>query len=216
VSGALFALYGASVVQTDVPDVMPHLDANVDLNFPRNATGKRSASIVTAPLSWASPPQSTLCTCACHYDLIIATDCVYWEELFDPLLSTLTTLTQNGHDVATAGGGEAASPSSPLVLLAQTDRRPRVERRFFKALARTFACACIFDDLQDGRRADSRNSVRALNDEGRVRVLLCQRRTAAAASKKKRHDTITSAVTSSAGAAATTGVANGHNDVPCK
>jgi predicted nicotinamide N-methyase len=83
-----------SVILTDLADVCPQLRANAALN-PGIA-----ARVTAEPLQWGSADVHSPAFAAC--DVILAADCVYWEELFAPLVDTLTHLTASGAPVLMA------------------------------------------------------------------------------------------------------------------
>jgi predicted nicotinamide N-methyase len=161
-AGMLAAALGAQVTVTDMAPVIPHLQANIERNFGGGAASEETADNDRAPdgvdadgwaalrrilharceaaaLEWgtevpaafsASPSSSSsssssaaaastaaTATAVAPFDVILLSDCVYWEDLFAPLVSTLRAV---------------AGPQT-LVLLCQTPRRPKVEKRFYKA-----------------------------------------------------------------------------------
>jgi predicted nicotinamide N-methyase len=160
-AGMLAAALGAQVTVTDMAAVIPHLQANIERNFGEAAVGETAdndrapdgvdadgwaalrrilhARCDAAALEWgtevpaafsassssssspaaAAAAASTAATAAAvaPFDVILLSDCVYWEDLFAPLVSTLRAV---------------AGPQT-LVLLCQTPRRPKVEKRFYKA-----------------------------------------------------------------------------------
>jgi predicted nicotinamide N-methyase len=83
-----------SVILTDLADVCPQLRANTALN-PTIA-----ARVTAEPLQWGSADVHNPAFAAC--DVILAADCVYWEELFAPLVDTLFHLTASGAPVLMA------------------------------------------------------------------------------------------------------------------
>ena len=121
--GLLAASLGAHVTLTDLPAVLPHLLSNVAVNSPpfvqnpESAEGWRHPSggtVQVAALGWGEGREAEAGVVGA--DMILLADCVYWEELFDPLLDTLTALCMG----------------TTRVLLSQTTRRSHVEGRFFK------------------------------------------------------------------------------------
>ena len=126
--GLLAAALGAQVTVTDLPHVVGHLEANVAVNAPPfvqsqgveggPTVGKHPSggSVRCTALTWGEGEEGVVSAGLGGVDWVLLADCVYWEELFDPLLDSLTAL---------------CSPST-RVLLSQTVRRHRVEGRFFK------------------------------------------------------------------------------------
>jgi protein N-lysine methyltransferase METTL21C len=83
-----------SVILTDLADVCPQLRANAALN------PSIAARVTAQPLQWGSADVHNPAFAAC--DVILAADCVYWEELFAPLVDTLFHLTASGAPVLMA------------------------------------------------------------------------------------------------------------------
>ena len=77
-AGMAFALKGCHVVYTDLPELVPHLSLNVERNLGRS-------NIVAFDWTEALPKrlQET------HFDIILATDCVYHSHLVAPFLAAL-------------------------------------------------------------------------------------------------------------------------------
>jgi hypothetical protein len=83
------AALGARVLATDLGAVLPLLARNVAANA--RAVGSRGGSLTTAELAWggAALPAAVL---AARPSIVLASDCVYWPELFAPLIATLRAL----------------------------------------------------------------------------------------------------------------------------
>ena len=123
--GMLATALGARVTLTDLPHVVPHLERNVQANAqlfsaapddPHAWTHASGGTVRIAALSWREEVRVR------DVDMVVVADCVYWEELFEPLLRTLGAL----------------CGASTRVLLSQTPRRGKVEGRFFKRARRAF------------------------------------------------------------------------------
>jgi predicted nicotinamide N-methyase len=143
------ASLGCCSIATDLPEVAPHIAANIMLNqqyysiaSPNDVLRKhletktvQQGQIAVDCLSWGEE-------CArfadAQFDVILVADCVYWEELFAPLLSSLLHLTSN-------------SPQT-IILLSQTVRRQHIEKRFFKRLHANFVVDMVSDQKLDGER----------------------------------------------------------------
>eukprot|EP00520_Triparma_pacifica_P004224 CAMPEP_0118664068 /NCGR_PEP_ID=MMETSP0785-20121206/17795_1 /TAXON_ID=91992 /ORGANISM="Bolidomonas pacifica, Strain CCMP 1866" /LENGTH=266 /DNA_ID=CAMNT_0006557909 /DNA_START=166 /DNA_END=963 /DNA_ORIENTATION=+ len=95
--------WGSHVILTDLPSALPLLQSNIDAN-------PSTASVTCAPLAWGTSDWSSVVS-MCEtffpatsppsprpFDLIIAADCVYWEELHAPLRSTLLSLLSSAPD----------------------------------------------------------------------------------------------------------------------
>ncbi|XP_024357031.1 uncharacterized protein [Physcomitrium patens] len=128
-AGMMAARFGARVTLTDLPHVLENLQCNVELNLKEvEACG---GSVAVQPLRWGveedaknfvSPPP----------DLILASDCVYYDTLFEPLMQTLKWL-------CGIGEGEKETPGigSPVVLVAHL-RRWKKDGQFFRMAAKCF------------------------------------------------------------------------------
>lgn len=130
---------GADVCLTDMPDVVSHLEANAALNsslYSWNLAGEQRqqekvqeserrvegslcmGKLRVAALRWGEPNSF----CRGEFTVVFLSDCIYYEELFSPLLSSLLSLCS----------------STTRVLISQTPRRSNVEARFFKQLRKHF------------------------------------------------------------------------------
>ena len=138
VPSMLAAIRGAHVIATDCAAVAAeHTAANIALNeahFVYHADdecsdrcAQRGCARVGA-LLWTSHADDATSdpsgVCVAKYDWIFLADCVYWEELFEPLIDTIKRI--------------VAGSAATRVLIAQTKRRSHVEKRFFKRMKKTF------------------------------------------------------------------------------
>ncbi|KAL8474447.1 hypothetical protein ACS0TY_031060 [Phlomoides rotata] len=82
---AAAALLGARVTVTDLPHVLPNLQFNVDANAA--ALGLRGGAVEVAPLSWGETQQMD--AVGRDYDVVLGSDVVYHDHLYEPLLQTL-------------------------------------------------------------------------------------------------------------------------------
>jgi len=142
--GMLACTLGAHVTLTDMASVVDHMQMNIEANFGRldgkdlpvpQSIGDDTPlpsliqpflpmlrrRIRAAALEWGKDPLPEDIAKE-KYDVILLSDCVYWEELFVPLVSTLRLL---------------STPSTD-VFLCQTPRRPKVEKRLFKMASKYF------------------------------------------------------------------------------
>ena len=136
-AGLLAASLGAHVALTDLPSVVPHLRATVQANTAFTSTPSSSLSPTSAPSFFHPSGGSVTCLPLTwggelpagvgRPRLVLVSDCVYWEELFDPLLATL-------REVCGVEG---------RVWLSQTPRRVKVEGRFFRRARKWFDCRTI-------------------------------------------------------------------------
>lgn len=141
-NGMLAAALGATVTFTDMESVVQHLHANVEQNFgtatPAGDDADAHADEAMAlarrilrkrlsvrALEWGAPLPPGLH--AGDFDVLLLSDCVYWEDLFPPLVSTLRAL---------------ATPKT-RIFLCQTPRRPKVEKRFYTLAQKHFTLALV-------------------------------------------------------------------------
>eukprot|EP00667_Euglena_gracilis_P021959 EG_transcript_24252 len=109
------ALGAGHVTLTDLPPVLAVLRENVALNAAGWAGRQPPAAVDVQPLCWGTEdPLAVPAT-----DLVLVADCVYWEELFAPLLATLRHFVDRG----------------AVVLMAHVRRWTR-DNRFFRQAAR--------------------------------------------------------------------------------
>ena len=95
----------ASVCLTELPENLPRLQELVEAN--------ECMGIVSAvALDWTQPLPAVLG--ATRWDVIIATDCVFWPGLFMPLLTTIAALCER-------------PGSSPRVFLSMVNRLGRAQ-----------------------------------------------------------------------------------------
>ncbi|GMI38572.1 hypothetical protein TeGR_g2412 [Tetraparma gracilis] len=107
--GLSAAAFGArSVILTDRPDALEHTQ--------RNAAANVTESVACEPLAWGGGLPSELQK---SFDLVLLSDCTYWQHLHERLLETL----------------EEAVDEDTVVLLAHQWRRREVEQGFFDALS---------------------------------------------------------------------------------
>lgn len=154
-NGLLAAALGAQVVLTDVAEVVPHLQANIDANFGPAAASSNAedatdwaaahrlmyARTKANALDWCAPVAQEYASGA--FDVILLSDCVYWEDLFAPLVRTLRSL--------------VSTTSQTRIFLCQSPRRPKIEKRFFRAVDKSFNTALLRQvaaDQDSGERRD--------------------------------------------------------------
>ncbi|CAO3644758.1 unnamed protein product [Cunninghamella echinulata] len=113
---------------TDQIPLIGLLEENIKLNELDHKVG---ASV----LNWGEPNDLKV-------DIVLASDCVYLEIAFQPLVDTLVTLTDNNHDVQ--------------IYLSYRKRR-KADKRFFQLLKKKFN---IIDVIEDPERVNySRQSL---------------------------------------------------------
>lgn len=84
---AAAAILGAKVTVTDLPHVLTNLQFNVDANA--GLISLRGGSVHVAPLRWGEAEADDVEVVGREFDAVLASDVVYHDHLFDPLLLTL-------------------------------------------------------------------------------------------------------------------------------
>lgn len=84
---AAAAILRANVTLTDLPHVLPNLRFNADSNA--DTINSRGGSVQVHQLQWGNCLDADALGGAEAFDAVVASDVVYYEELFDPLLETL-------------------------------------------------------------------------------------------------------------------------------
>lgn len=133
---AASAILGADVTVTDLPHVLSNLKFNVDANS--GVLAPRGGQVHVAALGWGNKEEME--AIGREYDLIIGSDVVYHDNLYDPLLETLKFLLLDGEKV---------------FLMAHL-RRWKKESGFFKKAKKYFQVELIHED---GPSSDSRTGV---------------------------------------------------------
>lgn len=130
--GIASAFLGAHVTITDLPHVLPNLIFNATANEePLRATGLGGCVCVKA-LRWGE--EKDVQDVGHHnFDLVLASDVVYHENLFGPLLLTLKWLLLGIND----DGDQVAGKGYPIVLMAHL-RRWKKDAYFFKKAKKLF------------------------------------------------------------------------------
>lgn len=105
---------GANVVMTDCEDVIEHTRANMNSSQNKELVRRAGGCVGCEVLAWGQPSRFQ----PAEFDVVIASDCVYHEHLFDPFLRTLASL---------------SSPAN-YTLLCHEWRRLDLENSFFETL----------------------------------------------------------------------------------
>ncbi|KAL7131891.1 hypothetical protein ABFS83_12G035400 [Erythranthe nasuta] len=84
---AAAALLGATVTVTDLPRVLPNLQYNVDANAGILAAAGGGGTVGVAALAWGD--RSHMEAVGVDYDIVLGSDVVYHDNLYEPLLQTL-------------------------------------------------------------------------------------------------------------------------------
>ncbi|KAF5791363.1 putative lysine methyltransferase, S-adenosyl-L-methionine-dependent methyltransferase [Helianthus annuus] len=131
---AASAILGADVTVTDLPHVLPNIKFNADVNA--SVVGPRGGGVHVAALSWGKVEEME--AVGREYDLIIGSDVVYHDNLYEPLIETLKFLL--------LGDGEK-------VFLMAHLRRWKKESGFFKKVKKWFRVDLVHEDgPSDGSR----------------------------------------------------------------
>lgn len=114
----VFAKLGATIVVTDLPEILPAMKVNIDFNTKDNPSLQQNISIRS--LDWSKPvPDSVRLV---NWDYIVACDVVYNPSLYDILSETI----------------KSVCGQETLCLLAYQPREAEREKRFFASLAHFF------------------------------------------------------------------------------
>ncbi|KAF4383340.1 hypothetical protein F8388_009371 [Cannabis sativa] len=119
---------GANVTVTDLPHVIPNLQFNVDANA--EALAVNGGTVKVASLSWGEAGDVELI--GREFDVIIGSDVVYHDHLYEPLLQTLYLLL----------GGRGKTTSFVMAHL----RRWKKESSFFKKAKKVFDMEVLYED----------------------------------------------------------------------
>ncbi|KAK4790291.1 hypothetical protein SAY86_017595 [Trapa natans] len=132
---AAAAALGADVTVTDLPHVLPNLHFNAEANAPLlSSTG---GAVRVAALRWGEAEDVELI--GNDFDLVLASDVVYYDYLFDPLLQTLKLLFGGG------GVSQAMMDKKMLFVMAHL-RRWKKDSAFFKKARKMFDIEVIHTD----------------------------------------------------------------------
>lgn len=163
---------GAQCVATDVPAMLPLLEANVERN--RATVGGAGGSVTPAALAWGEPGHAdgvrslVRARFGRDADVIVAADVVYHEPLIAPLLAALLALTEPpalGGSSASCGGASARW-APPPIYISYVQRFKRA-RRFFKLAAQHFECIVVAGGVGKGGGAGAAAAATAVGG-GRV------------------------------------------------
>ena len=119
-NGNIFKYTRCKVTLTDLPEYIPLLEKNVELNSGEISFG----SIESKVLRWGEEEGTGESRLLLETDLVVVSDCIYYEASLEPLVSTLKAATR-------------ASPQA-LILICYEDRsasseaKEEIQRRFFE------------------------------------------------------------------------------------
>lgn len=131
---AAAAALGADVTVTDLPHVLLNLHFNVEVNAA--VVGATGGAVRVAALRWGELEDVELI--GNDFDLVLASDVVYYDHLFDPLLQTLKLL---------FGGGDSEKrKKKKMVFVMSHLRRWKKDSAFFKKARKMFNVEVIHSD----------------------------------------------------------------------
>jgi protein N-lysine methyltransferase METTL21C len=125
---ALAAALPARGVLSDLTDALPNLLHNAELNASLLAAAGGAASVV--PLPWGDAAAMEELAAASLFDLVVASDVVYYETLVDPLIETLRFFVK----------GEV------VFLMAHLRRWKRTDKKFFGKARKVFVVEVLHED----------------------------------------------------------------------
>jgi predicted nicotinamide N-methyase len=126
--GIAFSLLGASVVLTDVAEVIPLLKRNVELNL-----GCSCPDVTVMELDWFKPEQLEALTPSPPFDYVIAADCVYAEHIIPHFHSIV----------------QAATNDKSIVLVVNELRSHLIQAKFIEVFEATHTIKQISANKQD-------------------------------------------------------------------
>lgn len=113
----------AEVIITDMTEVVANMQKNIDINH------FEIDNITAASLVWGEEITNPKFF---HQDYILASDVIYFGELFDILIRTLVELTESGKTKVFIG----------------VEKRRKIEKRFWKRIAKYFVVE-IVEQIRD-------------------------------------------------------------------
>ncbi|CAA7056943.1 unnamed protein product [Microthlaspi erraticum] len=122
----------ANVTVTDLPHVLDNLNFNADANA--QVVGRFGGKVHVAPLRWGESDDVALL--GGNVDLVIASDVVYHDHLYEPLLETLRLMMTAMH-----------LEGKRLIFLMAHLRRWKKESVFFKKARKLFDVDVIHSDV---------------------------------------------------------------------
>ncbi|KAF9168908.1 hypothetical protein BGX20_011056 [Mortierella sp. AD010] len=98
-----------TLILTDLEKIVPFMEKNVAKHLPNNSsTTRQCAHVLVEPLVWGNSEHATTLLSAGKMDYIVASDLVYFPELYPPLLQTLKEVTVAGETKVLFGYKERA------------------------------------------------------------------------------------------------------------
>ncbi|KAI9015447.1 putative methyltransferase-domain-containing protein [Hyaloraphidium curvatum] len=127
--GGTGAAWEPQVTITDLDIFVPLVEHNVRLNLDPAEADR----VTAAPLHWGEPLPAAIRS-RLPFDLILLSDCIYLESLFDILVDTLCDLTD---PVAEEAANGRSSRSGTEIWIAYKKRR-KADKRFWAKLGKKF------------------------------------------------------------------------------
>lgn len=137
---ATAAVLRADVTVTELPHVIENLRFNVEANS--EMVVKQGGSVVAAALAWGDI--SHMEAVGRDFDIVIASDVVYHDHLYDPLIQTMRYL------LIGCGDGDERKPSPMKFVMAHL-KRWKKESSFFKKARKLFDVEIIHSDSPSER-----------------------------------------------------------------
>ncbi|BAT75476.1 uncharacterized protein HKW66_Vig0035430 [Vigna angularis] len=135
------ATLGGHVTLTDLPHVVPNLKFNADANA--GVVGPRGGELTVAPLRWGHADDVE--AIGRDFDLIVASDVVYHDHLYEPLLETLRLMMLTE--------GAVRERKEKMMFLMAHLRRWKKESAFFRKAKKHFHVDVLHTDPPcDGSR----------------------------------------------------------------
>ncbi|KAE9597624.1 hypothetical protein Lal_00013743 [Lupinus albus] len=127
------ATLGGDVTITDLPHVVPNLQFNADAN--KEVVGSTGGAVKVASLRWGHADD--VAKIGREFDIILASDVVYHDHLYDPLLETLRLMTLVSDD---------GKERKKMVFVMAHLRRWKKESSFFKKAKKLFEVDVLHTD----------------------------------------------------------------------
>ncbi|KAK1433281.1 hypothetical protein QVD17_10191 [Tagetes erecta] len=134
------AILGADVTVTDLPHVLENMKFNAEVNS--SVVGTRGGEVHVAGLSWGKVEEMEVI--GRDFDLIIGSDVVYHDNLYEPLIQTLKYLLlgdNNNNKINNINGD-----GHEKVFLMAHLRRWKKEAGFFKKAKKWFRVDLVHED----------------------------------------------------------------------
>ncbi|KAK7360008.1 hypothetical protein VNO77_01980 [Canavalia gladiata] len=128
------ATLGGNVTLTDLPHVVPNIRFNAEANA--GVVGSSGGAVTVAPLRWGHADDVE--AIGREFDLILASDVVYHDHLYEPLLETLRLMM--------LGKGEEKEGKGKMVFVMAHMRRWKKESVFFKKAKKHFHVDVLHTD----------------------------------------------------------------------